>query len=100
LVYQAEKTLKDLGDKIPQAEKDRINSAKDELKKAIDSKNIEDIKNKTEELTKAIYDVTSKIYQQTGAQGAAGDAGAAGAGNPGGEGQTVDADYVVDDDEK
>ena len=47
LVYQAEKTLKDLGDKIPQAEKDRINSAKDELKKAIDSKNIEDIKNKT-----------------------------------------------------
>jgi molecular chaperone DnaK len=103
LVYQAEKTLKDLGDKIPQAEKDRINSAKDELKKAIDSKNIEDIKNKTEELTKSIYDVTSKIYQQTGAQGAAGgagDAGAAGAGNPGGEGQTVDADYVVDDDEK
>jgi len=102
LVYQAEKTLTDLGDKIPQAEKDRINSAKDELKKAIDSKNIEDIKNKTEELTKAIYDVTSKIYQQTGTQGAAGagGAGAAGAGNPGGAGQTVDADYVVDDDEK
>jgi len=100
LVYQAEKTLKDLGDKIPQGEKDRINTAKDELKKAVDSKNIEDIKNKTEELTKAIYDVTSKIYQQTGPQGAAGGAGAAGAGNPGGGGQTVDADYVVDDDEK
>jgi len=104
LVYQAEKTLKDLGDKIPQADKDRINSAKDELRKAIDSKNIDDIKNKTEELTKTIYDVTSKIYQQTGAQGAAGagagGAGAAGAGNPGGAGQTVDADYVVDDDNK
>lgn len=102
LVYQAEKTLKDLGDKIPQADKDRINSAKDELKKAIDSKNIDDIKRKTEELTKTIYDVTSKIYQQTGAQGAAGagGAGAAGAGNPGGAGQTVDADYVVDDDNK
>jgi len=102
LVYQAEKTLKDLGDKIPQADKDRINSAKDELKKAIDSKNIDEIKRKTEDLTKAIYDVSSKIYQQTGAQGAAGagGAGAAGAGNPGGMGQTVDAEYVVDDDEK
>jgi molecular chaperone DnaK len=103
LVYQAEKTLSDLGDKVAQADKDKINNAKDELKKAIESKNIEEIKSKTEELTKAIYDVSSKIYQQTGGQDAAGGpggAGAAGAENPGADGQTVDADYEVDDDEK
>ncbi len=103
LVYQAEKTLSDLGDKVSQADKDKINNAKDELKKAIESKNIEEIKSKTEELTKAIYDVSSKIYQQTGGQDAAGGpggAGAAGAENPGADGQTVDADYEVDDDEK
>lgn len=108
LVYQAEKTIKDLDDKIDSDEKDKINNAKDELKKALEEKNIEEIKQKTEDLTKVIYDITSKIYQQAGPQGAAGDPGAAGAGgpgadgaNPGGDGETVDADYtVVDDDDK
>lgn len=104
LVYQAEKTLSDMGDKISSSDKDQINRAKDELKQALDGKDIDEIKSKTEALTKAIYEVTSKIYQQAGPQGAAGDAGAggaAGAGNPGGDGKTVDADYkVVDDDQK
>lgn len=104
LIYQAEKTLSDLGDKISSADKEKINEAKDALKKALDGKDIEEIKRKTEELTKAVYEVTSRVYQQAGPQGAAGGAGAsgaAGAGNPGGEGKTVDADYrVMDDDQK
>ncbi len=104
LVYQAEKTLSDLGDKISSSDKERINEAKDALKKALEGKDVEEIKRKTEELTKAVYEVTSRVYQQAGPQGAAGGAGAsgaAGAGNPGGEGKTVDADYkVMDDDQK
>ncbi|MGI5867151.1 MAG: molecular chaperone DnaK [Syntrophaceticus schinkii] len=110
LVYQAEKTISDLGDKISSDDKDKINKAKDELKKALEGKDLEEIKGKTEELTKVIYDTTSKIYQQAEGQGAAGDpgaagatggaAGAAGAENPD-DGKTVDADYtVVDDEEK
>lgn len=104
LVYQAEKTLSDLGDKVGSSDRDKINEAKEALKKALEGKDIEEIKRKTEDLTKAVYDVTSRVYQQAGAQGAAGGAGTAGgtgAGNPGGEGKTVDADYkVVDDDRK
>lgn len=105
LVYQAEKTISDLGDKISDDDKDKINNAKDELKKALEAKDIEDIKTKTDDLTKTIYDVTSKVYQQTGDQDAAGGAGGAGpsgAGEPGADtDETVDADFkVVDDDDK
>ena len=78
------------------------------MKKALEGKDLEEIKEKTEELTKVIYDTTSKIYQQTGGPEAADDAGAAGgaggaagAENPGEDGKTVDADYkVVDDEDK
>jgi len=100
LIYQTEKTLSDLGDKVSSSERDQINAAKDELKQSLDGKDIDEIKSKTEELTKVLYDVTSKIYQQAGPQEAAGDAGA-GTSNPGSDGKTVDADYkVVDDDQK
>jgi molecular chaperone DnaK len=75
------------------------------LKKALEGKDIEDIKTKTDDLTKAIYDVTSKVYQQTGAQDAAGGAGGAGPFGTGesdaGADETVDADFkVMDDDDK
>ncbi|HBG21815.1 MAG: molecular chaperone DnaK [Syntrophaceticus sp.] len=103
LVYQAEKTISDLGDKITEDDINNINSAKDELKSALEAKDIEDIKSKTDDLTKAIYDVTTKVYQQAGGQdaaGGAGNAGASGAGEPGAD-ETVDADFkVVDDDDE
>lgn len=99
LVYQAEKTISDLGDKITEEDKNNINSAKDELKSALESKNIEDIKSKTDDLTKAVYDVTTKVYQQAGGQDAAGGAGPSGAGEPGAD-ETVDADFKVVDDEE
>ncbi len=100
LVYQAEKTISDLGDKIDSEDKDKINEAKDELKKALEGKDLEEIKSKTESLTKVIYDITSKIYQQAEGQGAAGDPGATGA-EGSDEGEAVDADYtVVEDEEK
>ncbi len=102
MVYQSEKTLRDLGDKVSSEDRDKINKAKDELKKSLEGKDLEEIKAKTEELTKVIYEATSKVYQQSGqdAAGSAGAAGSADAGNPGGD-ETVDADYkVVDDEDK
>ncbi|MDD2556620.1 MAG: molecular chaperone DnaK, partial [Syntrophaceticus sp.] len=50
LVYQAEKTISDLGDKITEDDINNINSAKDELKSALEAKDIEDIKSKTDDL--------------------------------------------------
>lgn len=99
MIYQAEKTLSDLGDRVSSAERDRVNQAKEELRKALEGKDMDAIRQKTESLTKVIYEISSRVYQQAGAQSAA--AGAGGQGNPGGSGQTVDADYrVVDDDQK
>ncbi len=100
MIYQAEKTLNDLGDKVGSADRDRVNQAKEELRKALEGRDTAAIKQKIENLTKVIYEISSRVYQQTGAQSAAAG-GAGGAGNPGGSGQTVDADYkVVDDDQK
>ena len=90
LVYQTEKTLKDLEGKISDDEKSDIESKLEALKKSLESDDLEDIKAKTEELTEAFYKVTEKIYQNM-------DPGAEGA-NP--EDDVVDGDYeVVDDDE-
>ncbi|MTV50137.1 molecular chaperone DnaK [Heliobacillus mobilis] len=104
MVYQAEKTLKDFGDKVEAADQEKINAAKEELKKALEGNDSEAIKQKTEALTTAVYEVSTKMYQQAGAPGAANDAGAPGAGGFGGEAKkddnVVDADYTVIDDEK
>ncbi|MBC9785035.1 molecular chaperone DnaK [Heliobacterium chlorum] len=104
MVYQAEKTLKDFGDKVEAADQEKINAAKEELKKALEGNDSEAIKQKTEALTTAVYEVSTKMYQQAGAPGAANDPGAPGAGGFGGEAKkddnVVDADYTVIDDEK
>lgn len=99
LIYQAEKTLKEAGDKAGQEDKDRISQAIEALKGAIETNNIEEMKQKTEALTNALYQLSAKMYQQTGnAQGTAGPEGAAS-----GQAQqdnVVDADYEVKDDNK
>jgi molecular chaperone DnaK len=101
LIYQAEKTIKDLGDKIGSGEKDSINQAAEELKKVKDEQDTEVIKQKIEALTKAIYEVSSKVYQQSGAQAGPQPGNTGEAGGTGEAGETVDADYkVVDDDKK
>ncbi len=105
LIYQTEKTLNDLGDKVPGEDAARINEAKEALKKATEGQDLDLIKQKTEDLTKVLYDLTSKVYQQSGSQQQApgGEPGAPG-GESGGAGSqdsgpTVDADYKVVDDE-
>ncbi len=101
LIYQADKTLKDSGDKADQEDKDKINAAKEDLQKAVQGDDTEAIKQKTEELTNALYQLTSKLYQQTGQEQAEAGANAAGeAGNTGenDDENVVDADYKVEED--
>lgn len=103
-VYQAEKMIKDLGDKLDAADKSDIEAAIQKVKDASAANNTADMKKTTEELQQAFYKVSEKIYKQNpGAAGAGYDpnqaAGNAGAQN--GEDTVVDADYtVVDDDDK
>lgn len=111
LVYQTEKTVKEMGDKIPEADKARINSEVENLKNALSGTDTAAIKAATEKLTEVSYDVFGKIYQQQAAQnggaqnGAGFDPNAAGqassgSASHGGDDGVVDADYEVVDDNK
>ncbi len=104
MVYQAEKTLKDLGDKIGADDKSKIEAEINRVRDALKGTDIEAIRRATEGLTKAFYDVSAKIYQQNpGAAGASGFNPNASAGGPGqgpGQDNVYDADYkVVDEDD-
>ena len=68
LVYNTEKTLKDLGDKVSEEEKSKLQTEVDGLKEKIKGTNVEEIKAATEKLTQVFYDVSSKLYQQPGPQ--------------------------------
>ena len=107
MVYQTEKTLEDMGDKIPAEDKSKVESALNHLKETLKGNDSAAIKSATEALTKEFYAVSEKLYGQAGqaAGGAGPDMGGAnfggqqGGGNAGPE--VVDADYeVVDDDKK
>ena len=100
MVYQAEKTLSEVGDKVPESEKAPIQAGIDKLKETLKGEDTDAIKAATEELTQAFYEMSEKLYQQQAPQGDAaaqqpgGDTGAQG-------GQYYDADYkVVDDDDQ
>ena len=100
MVYQAEKTLSEVGDKVPESEKEPIKAGVEKLKETLKGEDTDAIKAATEELTQLFYKMSEKLYQQQAPQGeqAGPDAGAAGQGGQGGE--YYDADYkVVDDDE-
>lgn len=81
LVYQTEKTLNEVGDKISDAEKQKINDAVAALKKAIETDNTADIKAKTEELKQASYKMAEEMYKQQGAAGNAGASDSSSSGN-------------------
>ena len=70
LIYATEKSIKDLGDKIDGAEKQKVEAAIAALKQALQSENVADIKAKTEELKNASYKIAEELYKQQGAQGA------------------------------
>ena len=117
LIYETEKNLKEIGDKLSEEEKTAIETAKDDLSKVLENGTVDDIKAKTDALTEQFHTISAKMYEQAQAnagaagagmgpdmgagmggsmgadQGAAGDSGAA-------DDNVVDADFeVVDDDE-
>lgn len=74
LVYQAEKTIKDLGDKADKAQVEKVQQAADKLKEALKGTDTDAIKKATEELQAPLYEMSAAAYQQ--AQAAGGSAGA------------------------
>ncbi|MCI9476779.1 MAG: molecular chaperone DnaK [Emergencia sp.] len=114
LVYETEKALGELEGKISDDEKKSVEDAKEDLKKALEANNSDDIKAKTEALTEKFHAISTKLYEQAAqAQQAAGgagfdpnmaggfnpNAGADSAAGPAGD-NVVDADYEVVDDDK
>jgi molecular chaperone DnaK len=95
-VYQAEKTIADLGDKVTAEEKAPVESAINDLKEKLKGSDVEAIKASTEALTQAFYKISEKLYQQQPQDGAA----QGGAAQGGSDDNVVDADYEVVDDDK
>ena len=103
LIYTIDKTLKDLGDQVTADEKAKIEAAKSDLQKVLDSDDIQQIQDKTEALSAHLHTVSQRIYSQAqGSQGAAnaGAQGETGGATSGGDDNVVDADYTVVDDEE
>jgi len=101
MVYQAEKTLGEMGDKIDAGDKANVQSAIDKLKETLKGEDTAAIKADTEALQQAFFAVSEKLYQQAGAQAGGPDMGGAtgGESQDGGQ-QYYDADYKVVDDDK
>ncbi len=97
LIYDTEKQLKDLGDKLSEDDKTAVQQELDAFKKVRETNNAEQIKPAMESFTEKVYQVFGKIYQQQQAQG--GEQPGPDMGNQGAENQnpdgSVDADYDV-----
>ena len=111
MVYQSEKTIADLGDKLEEQDKTEIESKINAVKETLNGSNFEDMKAATEALQKAFYEISAKIYQQN--PDMQGQGPGAGAGDPMGGGgaqgdaggqqddpNVYDAEYEVVDDDK
>ncbi|MBO5754888.1 MAG: Hsp70 family protein, partial [Clostridia bacterium] len=92
MVFQAEKTLNEIGDKVSDADKQPVKDAIEKLKATIATGNTEAIKADTEALEKAFYAISEQLYKQQGAQGQGFDPNA-GADNQSGDGTYYNADY-------
>lgn len=101
LIYQSEKTLDELGDKVTEDEKSEVRAAVDKLRETLKNGSSDDIKADTEALQKSFYKISEKLYaQQGGAQTGAQDGGAQTGGNSGADGNTYyNADFEDKTDE-
>jgi molecular chaperone DnaK len=114
LIYNTEKSLKDLGDKVDADTRTKVEAAIEPLRKAMEGDDAAEIKRLSDELTQASHKVAEAMYQQASAEGQAGPEGpggpgaaGAGAGDPGAnpsgqDDDVVDADFeeVKEDDKK
>lgn len=97
MIYQTEKTITDLGDKITEEEKGKLETAKEALKEALKGEDIDAIKAKQEDLQKEIFAISEKIYKAANPQGAQGaPTGDAGNADP----NVYEADYTDAEDNK
>ncbi len=102
LVYQVNKALTDLGDKIPETERSKIKSLADDLEAAIKTDDIEKIKASMQTLETEFQSIAAQAYQQGAPQGAPGDFGVTPNSPPPNSGSSddfIDADYEISDDD-
>jgi len=97
-LYTTERTKKELGEKIGQQDKDRIDRAAEELRKALGGNDLNEIRSKNEALKKVLQEVGTVVYQQAAQERAKKQPAGEDAEKP--EGKVVDADYKVVDDER
>ncbi len=97
LVYQSQKTLEELGDKISGEEKSKVETEIEAVKKSLEGNNVDAIKDASEKLKKVFYEISEKLYSATQAA-AAGNAEEANTESASNDGTVYDADYKVEDD--
>lgn len=98
MVFTVDKTLSDLGDNVDESEKTKAEDAKEELKKALEGDDIEDIRTKKDALEEIVQQLSVKMYEQA-AQAQQGAESAEGQGNS--DDDVVDAEYTeVNDEDK
>lgn len=103
LMYNCQKTVDELGDKISGEEKAKATEEIENVKKALEGSDIDKIKEATEKLKQAFYAMSEKLYAQANPNGAAGAGANAGAGagpQTDANGNVYNADYKVEDDKK
>jgi len=100
LINASEKTLKEAEELATEDQKTKVNAAIEDLKKALEGEDIEEVKAKTEALQEAVYEVSALLYQKAQEAAAAQQQEAGSADAKGPEDTVVDADYEVVDDEK
>ncbi|MDM7937099.1 MAG: molecular chaperone DnaK [Cyanobium sp. CZS 48M] len=96
LIYQSEKQLTDLGDKVSAEVKTKMEEKRQQLQEAVDKEDYEAMKTRFEELQKELYEVGASVYQQAGAEAAAGGAEPGGNGSAGATSSGPSADDVID----
>lgn len=99
LAHSAEKTLADLGDKIPETDRSRIKQLIDDLRAAIQANDNAQIKTHYEELQKVVYEASSKAYEAGAQPGGEASPSAEGAGGSGNNDDIIDAEFRPSDDE-
>ena len=104
LIYNSQKTLDELKDKVSEEEKAKVQAEIDNVKKTLEGNNIDEIKSATDKLTKVFYEISEKLYSATGAANAGANAGQADTGaednGEAKEGTVYDADYTEEDENK
>ncbi|MBR2479437.1 MAG: molecular chaperone DnaK [Clostridia bacterium] len=100
IIFQSEKSLGEIGDKLSDADKADVQAALDKLKETVKTGDTEAIKNDTESLEKAFYALSEKLYKQSGAADAGFDPGAAQGEGASADGTYYNADYEDKTDSK